>query len=193
MSRLAIALLVGLGVLLTALMVAGVGVLVWATSRPGSTFAGGGGQVATSKNGDSQVRLPAHWSQLQGLNEQATIQAGNKQREEYLIVITEPKDNFAGDLTYRDYSRITRERMIKNLDDAKVVGEPTELLINGRRAVRFEIHGVLKKNRLKIVYLHTTVDGEKSFHQVLAWTMPSRLADARAILEEATGTFTELP
>jgi hypothetical protein len=175
-------------------MVAGVGFLVWGTSRPGGTFAaGGGGQVVTSKNGDSQVRLPAHWSPLQGLHERATIQAGNKQREEYLIVLSESKANFADDFTYRDYSRITREGLMKNIEQPKVVGEPTELLINGRRAVRYEIHGVSAKTRLKIVYLHTTVDGEKSFHQVLTWTLPTRLAEARAALEEATNSFRELP
>ncbi len=162
-------------------------------AKEGAPVANAGPAIVTSANGDSQVRIPAHWSRLQGVNEHATIQVGNKQREEYMIVVTESKSNFADDLTYRDYSRIRREDLIKNLDQARVVGEPTELLINGRRAVRYELHGVLRKNRLKIVYLHTTVDGEKSFHQIVAWTMPSRLAEARAALEEASNSFRELP
>jgi hypothetical protein len=167
--------------------------LFLATAHPGAPASRPAPEVVTATDGRSRLTLPAGWSVLTDLNERGKIQAGNKRQETYLVVLTEPKENFADDMDYHEYSRITRTKFLGNLGQPQVVAGPTELVLNGRRAVQYEIHGVIKSNRVKCAYLHTAVDGEKCFHQVLAWTLPSRLAEQRPVLDGAISSFTDVP
>lgn len=150
--------------------------------------------VLTATDGLCRVTLPPGWSVRPELKkEDASIKVGDPTRETYLEVFTEAKADYADDLTYRGHSDLTRAQLMKNIDQPLIVSGPKELVINGRRAVQYEIHGVAKTARIKLAYLHTTVDGEKSFHQLVAWTLQSRLAGNRQTLDDAINSFTDVP
>jgi hypothetical protein len=147
------------------------------------------GRIVKSADGRSQVRLPAGWSIKTDLNDRADLRVGNAQQDAYLIVLSDPKVDFADKITYRDHARMRLDRLVKAIDGAKVARGPTELVVGGRPAIQYEVHGTVED--IRIIYLLTTVDGSESFHRLLAWTVPSRLESNRKALEDVIGSFAE--
>jgi hypothetical protein len=172
-----------------------IGLLLAGCGRFGRGTPGGTGTPSTVKSNDgkSQVSIPAGWSSLNLNNEAADLQVGNPKIQAYFMVLTESKQDFADKTTYRDHAEMTLKTLKGNLEDAAVVRGPTDLTINGRPAVQYEVSGVYSENKTKVIYLHTTVDGRQSFHQLVAWTIPSRFGENRVRLESVIISFTELP
>jgi hypothetical protein len=152
------------------------------------------GGAVTATDGRCRLRLLPGWSVRPDLeNDEASIKVADTARGAYLIVLTDEKADFADDLTPQGFSDITRAKLLKNLDQPTVVAGPRNLVVNGRSAVQYEIHGTSRGSRLKLAYLHTAVDGEHTFHQVVAWTILSKLMQNRAALEAATNGLTDVP
>ncbi|MGK7872348.1 MAG: hypothetical protein AB4426_03240 [Xenococcaceae cyanobacterium] len=147
-------------------------------------------QVKTvlSRDGLTQVVVPSGWKTQQDLHDDADIQVANTWDESYLIVLSDSKTDFE-DITLEEHSQITSQILLENVKNAQVSSEPKELEINGRPAVQYEIRGSV--DRIKIIYLHTTVDGKESFHQLVAWTLPSKFQKNRPVLESVINSFKE--
>ena len=64
------------------------------------------------------------------------------------------------------------------------------MTVNGRPALQYEIRATIDK--IKVVYLHTTVDGKDFFHQVIGWTRPSSLEKNRPILDSILNSLKEI-
>ncbi len=74
-----------------------------------------------------KVTVPGFWTKLPGLNQQASLQVGNKRKELYLIVISDAKadlDNF----TLGKHHQLTRNRMLQKMQNASAT-EPVSLTI----------------------------------------------------------------
>src|SRR5213593_4853085 len=70
-----------------------------------------------SDDGKIDVIVPGLWVKMPGLNKQATLQVGDKNKQMYLIVITDAKAA-VGDLTLEKYHQITRDRMFQKMKNA---------------------------------------------------------------------------
>jgi hypothetical protein len=138
-----------------------------------------------SADGNARVHVPADWSELKNLNDAAEIQAGNKSKEQYILVLSENKSDLAA-MTLRKHHQITRDAMLKKMTNVSA-SEPVELTINGQSALQDEITGT--QEGTNIVFLHTTVEGDQHFHQILAWTSKSRWDEHKEKLREVTRTF----
>ena len=46
-------------------------------------------------------------------------------------------------------------------------------------------------DNINVVYFHTTIETNENFHQVLAWTLPSRLKANEPILKAIINSFQE--
>jgi hypothetical protein len=145
----------------------------------------------TAKDGSCRVVVPAGWSAATGLHDQADLQVADKRRDAYLVVLTEPKENFGKDVTFRDHSRMTLTAFQKTLTELKTISGPTEMQINGRPAIQYVYSGVTS-DRLRIQYVHTTVDGNKSFHQVIGWTTMSNATRNRPAINQVIESFQDL-
>lgn len=145
-----------------------------------------GSGVAKSIDGKFQVTMPNGWTVQSELNDAADIQVANPLKEGYLVVLSESKEDFA-DPTIEWHSETTRTGVLESLIDGRVTAGPTNLKINGKPAVQYEIRG--KAEGLKVIYLHTTVDTGDHLHQILAWTLPSYYDDNRPILESVINSF----
>ncbi len=179
--------------LLTGLATLGLaGLFTWGVVRGFRETAGldlGLGRVGlpvVSSDGATQIAPPSHWRKLPGLNEEATLQLGHPGREEYLIVLTDSKEEFDG--TLAEHTKFTTGHLMDALENA-TLSEPETLTVGGLPALRYEIVGRIEG--LDIVYLQTTVEGRHGFHQVLTWTLAPRRAQAWPILREATDSFQE--
>lgn len=142
-----------------------------------------------SDDGLSQIVIPPGWKVRSDLNEEADIQVGDLRNNGYLIVLSESKIDFEG-IEYQEHSRLTREGFMETMEKGKITSGPSEIEINHRRAVKYEMQGSV--NGVKIVYFHITVDGEKAFHQILAWTVPSQVEKNRGNIDFVVNSFQEL-
>jgi hypothetical protein len=170
------------------------------TTASGLLVAGCNGLSAPSQapaltqatDGLSRIALPAGWKVLDDLHEKADIQAADRQQNAFLVVLTESKEDFAEGVTYRDHSQMTLDIIRKRAESFNISSGPTDLTINGRLAVRNVVTAVVGETRTRVTYLHTTVDGQKAFHQVLVWTSASRASKFRSVLETAIASFEDL-
>lgn len=144
-------------------------------------------RIITSIDSLCQLQIPKHWSLLNDLHEDATMQAGNLKREEYLIILTDLKIDFGG--TLQEHVALTIGSMLENIEGAKA-GVPEELIINGYSAIKNRIDGTV--DFTKIVYIIHTIEGQSAFYQVLMWTLPSKENQAIQVFEEVISTFREI-
>ena len=137
----------------------------------------------------TRLNVPVRWQVQRDLNPEANLQVADLRSEEYLIVITESKAQFP-QWTFRDHSDATLDLLLNNLGVEASISPPSKLTIGGRQAVQYEIRTEIQG--LPIVYLHTTVDGQNNYHQLLAWTLESRFSFNQSVLQGAIASFEEV-
>jgi hypothetical protein len=142
-------------------------------------------QQIVSEDGKLSVTASGFWMKMPNLNKRATLQVGYKDKELYLIVITDPKSTVPN-MTLKKHHQTTRERMLQKMQNSSST-ETASLTIDGHPALQDEVTGT--QDRTNIVYLHTTVDEGNDFQQILAWTLKSRWQKQNAELREATNSF----
>ena len=148
-----------------------------------------GGNIKTirSTEGCCEIRVPGSWKEDKELNDQANIQASNRMKELYVIVLSESKENFEN-MNLENHSKLTRSEFLKSLSSPQTIG-PVSVTVNNNPGVQYEIFG--GTNNVKIAALHTTVETEKHFHQILAWTIKSRADKNKPILQNVIQSFKE--
>ncbi len=114
-------------------------------------------------------RHPSHWSAIHSLHDDALIRMGNSDREEYMIVLTDAKSEYRGNL--EDHAETTSKSLLEGIENGAVV-EKNEVLLGTVRALQYHISG--SYDGLPIAYLHTTLEDSTGFHQILMWTIESR-------------------
>ena len=140
-----------------------------------------------STDGKFQITVPAGWHENKTLNAKADIQAANPLKEMYVIVLTEAASDLSEDLTLDQYTDITLNSMKSNLGAAATARQPVRVLINGKLAMQYELQGETKN--VKLGYVITNVRSDDHFHQIVTWTLQSKLAENRKILQEVAATF----
>lgn len=111
----------------------------------------------------SKMRVPSSWSAQSDLNEKADLQLGNRLKQEYLIVLTEAKEDFAS----MDAERLLEHHVSKlesGVTSPLRVSLPTTTL-GAYPARQMELHATV--NNLNIIYLVTAVEGPKYFHGII--------------------------
>ena len=136
----------------------------------------------------AQLRLPAGWRQARDLNEGASLQAINPLHGRHLIVISEALDDYAAGVTVHEHARVTLDLLTRGIH-VTTISQPQHRVIGGWDAVQFEIEGFHDNSWVK--YLHTTINGRRAFHQVIAWSTQSRYE--RKVFEDLLEGFGELP
>lgn len=137
--------------------------------------------------GLASIKLPTRWRAATALNEQAAIQATDSFRQRFAVVISEPREDFDVTIDLSDHAGRTLTQLADSLRLVAING-PTERTIGGCRALQFEVDGYHQGVRL--VYLHTTIEGRRAYHQVLAWS--TRSAYDRKVFDELVDGFEEL-
>lgn len=136
-----------------------------------------------SDDGLLSLELPDDWKILTGLHEDATLQAGNIFDEEYLVLLTDLKIDFAGSL--EEHTDVTSNAMLESMIDGEK-SRAERIEINGLPAIRYEISGTI--DNLRIDYIQTTVEAPDAFHQLLGWTIRSRRDTALPTISQAIQT-----
>ena len=147
-------------------------------------------QTVQSTDGISEIDVPSNWTVRTSLNDEADIQVGDKSDTEFLIVISEPKDDFSADFTLERYADTVLGAMkTGGTVTDMTVGAAKKLEIDSRKAIQYEIDGTLKF--AKISYVITFVEGKKTMHQILVWAQKSRMASKKSEFLKMTESFRE--
>jgi hypothetical protein len=146
--------------------------------------------VLKSPDGKFQLTVPAGWRENSSLNDQAAIKAANPLEEMYVIVITEQKVDFTDDMTLDQYTSIIRDSMTSRLASPDST-PPFPVTINGNAGRQYEIQGEAKN--VKLAYLVTTVETAAHFHQIITWTLRSRIDKNQTTLQKVAETFRATP
>ena len=90
---------------------------------------------------------------------------------------------------YWKYSKIARAGMRKARQDYTEVSGPVDVSINGMTGVQYELtftqSGELNR------FLHTTLDGKKYFHQIIAFSPESLYNSHKSTFEKILSSFFE--
>jgi len=140
----------------------------------------------SSRNGDLQVTCPSAWI-VYDLHDDADIEVAHGREELYLIVLSEPKLGFLG--TLEEHSSETRSALSETLANVQESG-PRELTINGQRAIQYTIRA--RVDGVDVVYLHTTIETDENYHQVVAWTLKSLFSKKEGVLQEVIASVEEI-
>ena len=146
--------------------------------------------VLKSPDGKFQLTVPAGWRENVLLSEEAEIKAGNPLQEMYVIVLTEEKADFTDETTLDQYTDIVRDAMTSKLE-APESSPPLSVTINGNAGRQYEIQGAV--NNVKLAYIVTTVETTAHFHQIVTWTLRSRIDKNQTTLQKVTETFRITP
>jgi hypothetical protein len=136
----------------------------------------------------AQMNLLPGWIPATDLNDGSWLQALDPLRNRYVIVISESREDFDPEMNAQEHSLRTRGSLASSVRVLAVRG-PQERQVAGFRAIQYELDAL--SDRTLITYLHTTVEGRRAFHQVLAWGTRSWFD--RPTFERLLDGFVELP
>jgi hypothetical protein len=145
--------------------------------------------VLTSPDGKFQLTVPDGWSKTTDLHDKAEIQAVNKSKSMYVIVLIESKEDLAKDMTLDDFTAITKKSLMSKYGSPEA-STPESVLINGNDAKQYELKGT--KDAASVDLIVSTVKTPSYFTQILAWTLPSKMSDNRDTLKKVTESFREV-
>ncbi len=147
-------------------------------------------QWAIADDNVTRIRVPTSWKKQPELTDIAGIEYANLQREQYLIVISEPKADFTSSTDVFVYNDLLEQNLRDSIDNfqVKYLGE---VKINGMNGLKYEMRGEI--DNIKIAYLQVALEGENHFHQLLFWTVPNRWRTNLELFEEALVSFKECP
>jgi len=144
--------------------------------------------LTLSDNRQFSITFPGDWQSHSGLNQKAHLQVVSKEKNLYLIVISEAKKDYPG-VTLEDHSLITREILRGNLKK-DIQGKEISRTIQGFPAIECELSGEM--NQKYFAYLHTTVETQDHFHQILATSLSEGKSQYFSELKNITATFKKI-
>ena len=139
----------------------------------------------TSDDGKLSITASGFWVKRTDLNKRASLQAAYKDKEMYVMVISEPKST-APNMTLEQHHQLTRDHMLEKIKNSSGT-QPVSVTLDNHPALQDELAGT--DNGANLVFLHTTVDAGESYHQILAWTLKSRWPRENEELRDVTNSF----
>lgn len=159
---------------------------------PSVAAAADGPPELRSKDGRVALKLPGGWEATELKNAKGVFQAKSDAKDAFVLVISEPKENFAYKSVGQYAARILElERAKSGLTD-RTVSNPTKLKVNGADAVQYEVRGTMA-NGTKVVFAKTFIESPTRWNQVMCWTVPSHLQECQDDFKVLRDTLKELP
>ncbi|HKY63611.1 MAG TPA: hypothetical protein VJR29_09345 [bacterium] len=142
-----------------------------------------------SADGHFEITVPGGWKEEKSLNDSADLQASHRPSEMYIVVLSEPKADL-DEMTLEGHSKLTRQALIDGVKKPQL-SPAFAMKVGDMAALQYEIRGSM--DGVNIVYLHTTAESPNYFHQILAWTVPSRFEKNKETLQKVIAMFREVP
>jgi Domain of unknown function (DUF4190) len=138
-----------------------------------------------SDDGGLSITASGFWVKRTDLNEKSTLQAAYKDKEMYVIVLSDPKSSSDGMTLQQRHQSATDDKLHQMSNSAVSASVP--VTVDGHPALQNELSGT--GNGANLTFLHTTVDEPDSFIQIIAWTLKSRWPANQSELRDITQSF----
>lgn len=145
-------------------------------------------RILTSCEDKYKITLPEGWTENRKLNSDAVLQLSNEKNKNYIIVISEKKEDIIKKLTLEQYSNIIKSSIYKSINNAKVENSKNTRVSN-YKGIQFEVIG--NKDNIKIRYLYVVLETKDNFQQIIAWTLDSNYNYDKEKLLNIIKTFKE--
>ncbi len=140
--------------------------------------------------GAFQVTAPVSWEDLPSLNDEAELTIGSASQGCFLIGFFESRDDAPG-MDGAQYSELVRAPFIEGLQDPE--HQRTAIRsIAGYEAFQYKIAGVFPENNIHLTYLHTVIEGDDNFYQLIGWTESRNFDDRENLINYMMMRFEEL-
>lgn len=148
---------------------------------------GDGTTRLANTNTDVELTLPQGWVDVQDLRPDADLYAAHEDRTMYVMVLSDPKRSEVGAFNLVDNSNQYLSFLDRGLTQEQPEVATTMTTLNGLDALQYEVRG--RVDNQPVVYLHTTVEGDTNYYQVVAWTTAERYAAAKGELQTVIQSF----
>lgn len=153
-------------------------------------------ETVTVKNKYS-VELPSFLSEAKGLHDMASLQYQNAFKEFYIVIIDEPKEEFANaakattEFTpdFNGYYQILRGSLKASIKNG-VFTDTKDTQINGLKAKTFTLTG--KADEIPVFYDIAYVEGNDRFYQIVTWTIESSKEKFKEPMDKIIASFKEI-
>jgi hypothetical protein len=146
-----------------------------------------GRKLLTNEESDVQLTLPEGWVDVQSLRPDADLYVAHEDRTMYVLVLADSKRSEVGTFSLANNAIQYLSFLDRGLTQEQAETATNMTSLNGLKAVQYEVRG--RVDNLPIVYLHTTVEGETNYYQVVAWTTAEEYATAKAELQDVIESF----
>lgn len=133
------------------------------------------------------LKVPESW-EPKNLLETALLGAANLREENYVIVIVDPKTDYAEQITLDTFSFLIQKQLAANIQNGKMQGKVSNVTVAGLPAQRFVFTGNV--DQMKVGYIVTLVEADKNFYRIMAWTLQSRLELNTDVLTKVSDSLT---
>jgi len=140
-------------------------------------------------HGLARFSLPPGWRPASALNEGSALQAIDPLRSRYVLVISSSRENYEALMDLTEYSERTRATFVTWPRRVLGIRGPDQRRVDGFRALQYEID--VSADLTLMTFLHTTIEGQRAFHQVIAWAVRSTYD--RQAFERLLDGFSEVP
>lgn len=147
-----------------------------------------GETLLTNEESDVQLTLPQGWVDVRAnLRPGADLYVAREDQSMYVLVLADQKTSQIEDYGLADNA----SQYVSYLDWELTDEQPEQVTplnsVNGLNARQYEVRG--KVDNLPVVYLHTTLEGEENYYQVVAWTTAANYETAKEELQTVINSF----
>ncbi|MEM8614368.1 MAG: hypothetical protein AAGF93_20295 [Cyanobacteria bacterium P01_H01_bin.105] len=146
-----------------------------------------GQKLLKNEESDVQLTLPEGWVDVQTLRPDADLYVAREDRTMYVLVLADPKRSEISAFNLADNAVQYLSFLDRGLSQEQPETATNVTSLNGLNAVQYEVQGNV--DNLPVVYLHTTVEGENNYYQVVAWTTAQGYPAAKDELLDVIGSF----
>lgn len=140
-----------------------------------------------SKDKRISLKIPASLSENHEIVPSALIGAANLSTEVFVVVLDESKSDFKPDTTLDQYTQKLLANTKEMITESQQIGEVKSLQVNNLPAAQFIVSGYVKG--VKLAYVITVIESDKTFYRVLSWTMGDNLEKNKGLLMDISATF----
>lgn len=145
--------------------------------------------ITTNPEQDIQVTLPQCWTDGLITRNDADFLAADLERGLYFMVLAEENQPLTH-FSLEENSTLYRELLINGLDQHTAQQTPTNITSIARDPIaQYTVQGSI--DGTDITYLHTTLNSDKKYYQILAWTYSNQYAAYESELQQIVQSFRE--
>ena len=147
-----------------------------------------------STDGLVQITAPILWDDMtrdkKSLQmEDSTLVICDEPGDVWIMIITETKEELRM-IRLSQFAELVTNRIISNLSEVVSVSDPIQTTLSGHAAIQYEIQGAIDGDG--VVYLHTSVEGKRHYHQVIGFTLREQKLSDKVQLQQIVKSFKEL-